>query len=299
MAVLCEDYMAGEPSRQSIKLRNRLYNALSISHPRPSVVPPHYHPELELVIPVGLAGPAFVAGLEFEMKNGCVVVVPPGAVHAFRPRPDPDGGGLVLQIDLSAIRKALSRFSDRDPAPYFDRLGRRREIPPPDSEPILRSVRALSLLTRSDKPGGISAAFDDTVADLKLLLGILSILSEGDGDAVRERKGDAAVRRVIDVIEAGAHEALSLETIAKKSALSRFHLCRFFKRATGVTVGRYVTHLRIRRACRMLGEEGKNVTQAAYDNGFESVSHFIAVFRRVTGETPKQWALKRACAPTP
>jgi len=61
--------------------------------------------------------------------------------------------------------------------------------------------------------------------------------------------------------------------------------CRFFKRMTRLTFTQFVNRYRVHQAQRLL-LTGHTVTQAALACGFESVSYFNKVFRRVTGENP-------------
>jgi AraC-like DNA-binding protein len=51
----------------------------------------------------------------------------------------------------------------------------------------------------------------------------------------------------------------------------------------------YVQRLRIGRACTLLLEPGRRITEAAHAAGFGGLAHFNRVFRRVQGCTPLAW----------
>lgn len=84
--------------------------------------------------------------------------------------------------------------------------------------------------------------------------------------------------------------ASSLDELARLIGVSVFHLCRVFRRQTGLTLHEYRTELRLRHALERLPERGADLTQIALDVGFSSHSHFTAAFRRTFGLTPSAFA---------
>jgi AraC family transcriptional regulator len=78
----------------------------------------------------------------------------------------------------------------------------------------------------------------------------------------------------------------SLEALAGAVGVSVFHLCRVFRRHTGLTLHAYQTELRLRHALDRLAEPGVELTHVALDVGFSSHSHFTAAFRRRFGVAP-------------
>jgi AraC family transcriptional regulator len=82
----------------------------------------------------------------------------------------------------------------------------------------------------------------------------------------------------------------SLDELARLVGVSVFHLCRVFRRQTGLTLHEYRTELRLRHALERLPERGADLTRIALDVGFSSHSHFTAAFRRAFGLTPSAFA---------
>jgi AraC-like DNA-binding protein len=80
---------------------------------------------------------------------------------------------------------------------------------------------------------------------------------------------------------------LHLRAIAEQTGMSVYHLCRTFRRATGMAMHEYRHCLRIRSALEPVGEFDKMpLTRIALDLGFSSHSHFTSAFHREFGETP-------------
>jgi AraC-like DNA-binding protein len=55
----------------------------------------------------------------------------------------------------------------------------------------------------------------------------------------------------------------------------------------GITPKEYITNQKLAQAKEML--KNQNVTEVAYDLGYENISHFIALFKAKYGITPKQY----------
>ena len=66
-----------------------------------------------------------------------------------------------------------------------------------------------------------------------------------------------------------------------------------FKRSTGMSLGDYVSLLRVSYAQALLAEEGASILAVAMDSGFGSVSAFNKCFRRKAGMTPSQFRRER------
>jgi AraC-like DNA-binding protein len=81
-------------------------------------------------------------------------------------------------------------------------------------------------------------------------------------------------------------EELSLEQVARAANTSPFYFCKIFKAATGVTFTDYVARARIEKTKEMLLNPHTRISEAAYAAGFQSLSQFNRVFRRIVGEAP-------------
>ncbi len=81
-------------------------------------------------------------------------------------------------------------------------------------------------------------------------------------------------------------ESLSLEQISAELGVTKFRLCRIFKRVQGETLWQRIHQLRARHAAVALASDVTDLSALALDLGFASHSHFAASFRRVFGTTP-------------
>jgi AraC family transcriptional regulator len=84
-------------------------------------------------------------------------------------------------------------------------------------------------------------------------------------------------------------ERLTLERLAAELGVSPFRLCRAFRRATGGSLHRHLTDLRLAAALEKLPAYRERLTDLALDLGFSSHSHFTQAFRSRYGCTPSSW----------
>jgi AraC-like DNA-binding protein len=97
---------------------------------------------------------------------------------------------------------------------------------------------------------------------------------------------NSAVERAIRFIRERYSEPLSLDDIASSAIMSRFHFCRIFASATGVTPGRFLSAIRIYEAKRMLLNTAVNVTDITFAVGFNSLGSFSNHFTDSVGISP-------------
>ncbi len=85
-------------------------------------------------------------------------------------------------------------------------------------------------------------------------------------------------------------ETLNLQELADAAGCSPSYLSRTFSAATGLTLSQYHRKLRIERAAELLAAGRCNVSEAAVEVGYQSLSHFSKAFREVMGCTPSAYA---------
>ncbi len=87
-------------------------------------------------------------------------------------------------------------------------------------------------------------------------------------------------------------EELSLRQVAGAVNTSAFYFCKMFKQATGLTFTDYLARVRIEKVKNLLINPHKRISEAAYEAGFQSLSQFNRVFRKIVGEAPTTWREK-------
>ena len=81
-------------------------------------------------------------------------------------------------------------------------------------------------------------------------------------------------------------EPLSLTQVARAVNMSSFYFCKVFRAGTGVRFTDYLARARVERTKQLLLKPHVRVSEAAFEAGFQSLSQFNRVFRRIAGESP-------------
>lgn len=84
-------------------------------------------------------------------------------------------------------------------------------------------------------------------------------------------------------------EELSLGQVSRAVHTSVFYFCKLFKKALGLNFTEYVSRLRTEKAKNLLLNPNLRVSEIAYEVGFQSLTHFNRVFKKVTGESPTHY----------
>ena len=93
-------------------------------------------------------------------------------------------------------------------------------------------------------------------------------------------------------IEDRSREDLNLDKLARMVCMSRFNFCRAFKVRFGLSFISYLNSIRVKKAARLLDDPNLTITEIATFVGYESVSHFGRVFRKVYGVSPTAFRTK-------
>ena len=248
--------------------------------------PWHAHPEYELILVLESNGYRVVGDNIAEIKSGDLVLVGSDLPHIWKN--DPDGAGthfvhaILLQFERSLLADSLLQI------PAFAQIRRLLE----------RSIRGLHF-------GGNT---QDRVIDLMIemremgrynqflqLLKILGVLA--DSPHARELASASLIpqavhfdqermNRVFEFISEHLDQSLRLKDAAKSINLSESAFSRFFRLHTGRTFPFFVNELRVGRACRLLVETDKSVTEIGYQCGFSNLSNFNRQFLRAKRLSP-------------
>ena len=105
----------------------------------------------------------------------------------------------------------------------------------------------------------------------------------------RENAEPPAISRAKTFITEHSAEELSLEQVAKAVNMSSFYFCKMFKKFTGVNFTEYVSRIRIEKARNLLLNPNLRISEIAYEVGFQSLTHFNRVFKKVLGQSPTEF----------
>ena len=162
-------------------------------------------------------------------------------------------------------------------------------------------TRAAAKLKECGVPftGGIRKAWETTPiipkdkygATVRLLTFFAEQLSALINQIVLEQQNaePLLVRKAREYIEQHKMEPLSLGAVAQASGASVFHFCKVFKKTTGLKFTDYVARVRLENAKTQLLNPSRRISEVAYDVGFQSLTQFNRMFKRVFGQSPTEF----------
>jgi AraC-like DNA-binding protein len=97
------------------------------------------------------------------------------------------------------------------------------------------------------------------------------------------------ITRAKNFIHEHQGDDLSLGQVAKAVNTSTFYFCKMFKRATGLNFTDYLSRVRIEKAKNLLLNPNLRISEIAYEVGFQSLTHFNRVFKKIVGQSPTEY----------
>lgn len=124
-------------------------------------------------------------------------------------------------------------------------------------------------------------------------LEILKILNESVNDIEEDDvKDNLLITDIIKYIGDNFTTINSLEDITEQFYITKFYLCRLFKKYTGVSVISYINARKVTMACDLLLDTKLNVEEIALRCGFNSSMYFCRIFKSIKGISPLQFRKK-------
>ena len=108
----------------------------------------------------------------------------------------------------------------------------------------------------------------------------------------QENSESPTISRAKQFIREHQGEELSLGQVASAVNTSTFYFCKMFKKATGLNFTDYLSRLRIEKAKNLLLNPNSRVSEVAFEVGFQSLTHFNRVFKKITGQSPTKFRSK-------
>lgn len=105
---------------------------------------------------------------------------------------------------------------------------------------------------------------------------------------------DERMLRVLEYIHKNIKKSISIDELAEISFLTKDHLIRCFNKQIGCTPGKYINQKKIEKAQLMIVLDHVSIQDLAYKLGFDNVSYFNRLFKKLTGESPGVYRKRQA-----
>ena len=240
----------------------------------------HHHRSFELYYMVQGEREYFIEDRFFVIREGDLVLIPPNVFHRTAGE-----GGLRYLVHFS--EKYLQCFyTDKALHPMLERLP--SVFRAVDIEQELIHTQLRRMLSEYGKTA--------SEQDISLLCGclyhILFHAYYGENCYTPEYRKDERITEIVHYINENFHIINDIQMIADTFYISKYYLCRYFKKCLGISLISYLNTIKIRHACDMIRDGNHNLTDIALHCGFNSSSYFCKVFKGEKGISPTQYRKK-------
>jgi AraC-like DNA-binding protein len=217
-----------------------------------------------------------VAGSQFDVSHGDLVWFPPGCAHSAHSDPEMPWRFCSVGFDIrdrSSSTEALALIPPRIRLPNHYRIGALFEELAHEwsGKRLAYLVRCRSLVEEI----------------------IFSLVRAVDEEEQRRSVPHVfTIQKVARLIEQHPELTFSVGQLADRAKLSESYFRRLFRLVTGYTPVQYQQRIKINKAKDLLLSGECNVSEAAYQLGFDSIYYFSRLFKRVTSVNPSDY-LKR------
>jgi AraC-like DNA-binding protein len=211
-------------------------------------------------------------GERFYSSGGSIFAINPGDAHDGAPADERGFVYRMIYVERATVGAYLGDGSGDAALPLF-------------RTPMFFDARIAHLLASAHN------AFAEPAPALERehhLSAFLLALARRSAMSSAANAVNPALARVRDYLHEHYRDDVSLSTLAGIAVWGRHYLTRSFTRAYGLAPHRYLTHLRLNEARRLL-RAGHKIADAAAAVGFSDQSHLHRRFKRAFGITPRQF----------
>jgi AraC-like DNA-binding protein/ligand-binding sensor protein len=108
----------------------------------------------------------------------------------------------------------------------------------------------------------------------------------------QENAEPPVITRAKEFIQEHQTENLRLGHVARACNTSTFYFCKMFKKVTGINFTDYLSRVRIERSKNLLLNPNLRVSEIAFEVGFQSLTHFNRVFKKILGQSPTEYRVQ-------
>ena len=249
----------------------------TLKKPQPNM---HYHHSYELYYILDGEREYFIGDRFFRAKKGDLVFVPANMLH----RTDGKGATRILlffkpEFISKYIQNAmLEQLLKKDPYVFHADAANDKII----NQLFTRIYSAYASYEKDHKQA-------DEITITGYLFQLLFLMYSEENLYVPDTQEDSRTAKIIKYINENYAYITGMDEIADKFFISKYYLCRIFKKSIGVSFISYLNNIRVKAACELLRSDELFLSEIAIRCGFNSTPYFCKVFKTEKGVSPSEY----------
>ncbi len=234
--------------------------------------PLHIHKEIELMLVKKGEIEVTINSVSRLLHEGDISFAPPNSIHSYKTCASNEHLIIIFNMDLLPLYKNI--FS----ACKASETHLRASLVPDE---VITSFEQIYREAHSDNnPGIITGYLYIMISRLMPLLGLKKTSKEAGGDLLE---------RLLGHIQRNYLNPISLNSIASELNISPYYVSRLFSNNIGVRLDKYINELRISYANHLLASSDKQITEIAFECGFDTLRTFNRAYKSITDITPREY----------
>lgn len=250
----------------------------------------HYHDFNKIIILISGSVTYLIEGKAYRLKPWDILFVSSSEVH----KPIIDPAALYERMVIWINPGFLEKHSDEcSLLTCFSLTEERNSNLLRLDNTLLKDVKfMLSKLEDACRSNGFGSIILKNSLFLQLLVTMTrEWLGTGEGNEKNDIITDESIQKLLDYINMNINGDLSINTLASRFFLNRYHLMHKFKQQTGYSVHSYILQKRLIKADTLI-KTGIPAAQACEQSGFNDYSSFVRAFKKMFGTSPKNRVYK-------
>ena len=237
----------------------------------------HCHDRYEILYVVQGEGKYTIEGTEYPLRPRTLMFIRPFEYHCLMLDKDSDYRRYCIHFSQSSLGAEISKIleemsaSDSSRGNYYSAAALHTDI-----DSVFDRFETAYELSDDARRIFVRALLTELI--------VLLYSSSAEMNKANERELGA---RVIRYLNNNIDKDVSLDKLARRFFVSKYYLCRAFKKHNGISVHGYVNHKRVMYAKQLI-ESGETASGAAYKVGFGDYSAFYRAYVRIIGKAPTQ-----------
>ena len=240
----------------------------------------HFHEFDKIVLLLSGRVEYAVESVSYELHPWSVLLVKHHTIHRAEIDKTLPYERVIIYLDGKYFDRTMPQAHLMDCFEAADKSGRHLLRPDESQLKALKAAIKAYEQAAEDDSFGAQALRDTIIMQLLIQIGRMSASDPETGD-----RYDPKIQQTLSYINENLSAELTVDALAERVFLSKYHFMRLFKAQTGSTVHAYIRQKRLLCAARMI-REGADAYRAAADSGFGDYSAFHRAFRESFGTSP-------------